>query len=243
MVLWHLEAKIEIYVTFKITRETFNSIKLQLWPKSATVLPNYNLPFPKTSGGCKEHSNIKDCFIITLWGSKITICLMQGLDFQHYLLFVTVWSPLTPEVIQSNFGMHLLKADSLPKRMSGSLLLWDAGFMRYRYLHFPNPYFFRCWNLPAGVKKIVPGEVLQSDPTCQSHFSGVLHPRKHDLSAKKIIAGVSHQSWIYGPWSPDYCLHRFLLFSLLSSPLPSSLPPTLIPCPCRPHPFLLLFLL
>ena len=39
------------------------------------------------------------------------------------------------------------------------------------------------------------------------------------------------------------CPHRFLLSSLPSSPLPSSLPPTLIPCPCRPHPFLLLFLL
>ena len=39
------------------------------------------------------------------------------------------------------------------------------------------------------------------------------------------------------------CPHRFLLSSLPSSPLPSSLPTTRIPCPCRLHPFLLLFLL
>ena len=39
------------------------------------------------------------------------------------------------------------------------------------------------------------------------------------------------------------CPHQFLISSLPSSPLPSSLPPTRIPCPCRLYPFLLVFLL
>ena len=45
--------------------------------------------------------------------------------------------------------------------------------------------------------KNAPGEVAQSDPTVQHHFSGVLHPHIHDPGIRNFIAGVSHQKCFF----------------------------------------------
>ena len=65
----------------------------------------------------------------------------------------------------------------------------------------PNLISFGLFMLES---KNTPGEVAQSEPTCQHHFSGVLHPHIHDPGIRNFTAGVSHQSWNFRPWIPDY---------------------------------------
>ena len=86
-----------------------------------------------------------------------------------------------------------MKADTLPKKMNGSLLLFDTGSRRYESLNFPYPIKFSISGDAVKCKKKVPGEFAQSDLACQYHFSGVLDHHKYDPSAKNFTAGRSHQ--------------------------------------------------